>query len=489
MKMPIKEQTPKEKWESFYENNKVSRLPWGNRPDREIKQIVRDLKKEKNYQKLKILDLGCGDGKNTAFLEKNGFNVTGIDISETAIRLAEKKCKSSKLFVGDALELLFKDNEFDILIDIGCYHSILPNKRRKYLSEIDRVLKNDGKIFLRCFSDKNDDYEGIFFSNKNQLTRLFGLYFDFNYLNDIKFEKKKGFFISLQRRKEKKLEKLNFDIPKNCEKAIWVKDLIQLKGKLKIDNKSHTLLDSFERIYFGDEFCQRLIPSKDEMLFVLDLCKQKNKKLTFVTPFLTEKYFQAYIGILRLISINMPNAEVIVNDFGLLNRIVGDKLLNHLKLSLGRLLVEQKKGPRTELLKGEIPRKAYDYFKQTNVENSVLQEFLKQNRVNRIELDNVVQGINLDLRKSGLKSSLHLPYVYTTTTRLCLSANCDKLSKRKHITVDDCRADCMNYSFVLDNITIPHRLILKGNTQYYINEKLPKNLDKLNVDRIVISYI
>jgi hypothetical protein len=83
----------------------------------------------------------------------------------------------------------------------------------------------------------------------------------------------------------------------------------------------------------------------------------------------------------------------------------------------------------------------------------------------------------------NLNASIYVPFVYITTTRLCQVANCDWIKDRNLIKIKQCHKECMTYNFILENPTIPSQLIMKGNTQYYVNSEL-SNLPKA-VNRIV----
>jgi 2-polyprenyl-3-methyl-5-hydroxy-6-metoxy-1,4-benzoquinol methylase len=78
------------------------------------------LEKELNLDKsLKILDVGCGTGRHAIELSKRGYNVTGIDLSESQLKRAREKAKENNLFIDfqcqDARNLPF-DSEFDVAI-------------------------------------------------------------------------------------------------------------------------------------------------------------------------------------------------------------------------------------------------------------------------------------------------------------------------------------------------------------------------------------
>ena len=78
------------------------------------------LEKEFGYDKsLKIIDVGCGTGRHSIELTKRGYNVTGIDLSESQLQVAKEKAAAEKLKIKflkhDARNLPFV-NEFDVAV-------------------------------------------------------------------------------------------------------------------------------------------------------------------------------------------------------------------------------------------------------------------------------------------------------------------------------------------------------------------------------------
>ena len=78
------------------------------------------IEKELNHNKsLKVLDIGCGTGRHSIELTKRGYQVTGIDLSESQINRANEKAREENLqidfLVHDARSLPFK-NDFDVAI-------------------------------------------------------------------------------------------------------------------------------------------------------------------------------------------------------------------------------------------------------------------------------------------------------------------------------------------------------------------------------------
>jgi len=97
-----------------------------------------------------FLDIGCGTGNTIEKLSKEypDSHFTGLDLAEKMIEVAKKKVKSDNVefLVGDAENLPFEDNKFDIII---CKESIhhYPNPE-KFFKESYRVLRPNGRLII-----------------------------------------------------------------------------------------------------------------------------------------------------------------------------------------------------------------------------------------------------------------------------------------------------------------------------------------------------
>jgi cyclopropane fatty-acyl-phospholipid synthase-like methyltransferase len=162
-------------WETLYRTQKVETMPWYN------ENFDSDLEKELDERKItnnhhKFLDLGTGPATQAIWLAKRGFNVTGSDLSEAAINRARQiytKEKNVSFIIDDILNSKFKDNEFDYIFDRGCFHVLLPADRQKYISKIKQTLKDNGILFLKCFSDKEPREEGPYKFSPDWIRELF----------------------------------------------------------------------------------------------------------------------------------------------------------------------------------------------------------------------------------------------------------------------------------------------------------------------------
>ncbi|NSW92445.1 MAG: class I SAM-dependent methyltransferase [Firmicutes bacterium] len=127
-------------------------------------EMTTNILKRNNIYSGSLLDLGCGDGRLTLQFAQHGFEAYGIDISPTAISWAIDRSKiqlaDAKFKVGSVLDLPYKSEKFDILIDSFCFHCIIGKDRKKFLSEAFRVLKNNGVLIImtKCGNPKDSNY-------------------------------------------------------------------------------------------------------------------------------------------------------------------------------------------------------------------------------------------------------------------------------------------------------------------------------------------
>ena len=109
-----------------------------------------------------ILDLGCGAGRTTFALSKLGYNnIIGVDIAENLIDYADKYSKENGIKVdfevGDATQLKYKDNTFDVVIFSYNGMQCIPGEqnRKNVLKEVYRVLKPNG-YYIFTAHDRHD---------------------------------------------------------------------------------------------------------------------------------------------------------------------------------------------------------------------------------------------------------------------------------------------------------------------------------------------
>ena len=188
------------KMDEIYRNVPLEEIPWNieTAPDALV-----ELVESGRVKPCKTIDLGCGTGNYAIYLASMGFDVTGIDMSQTAIEIArknaEKKGVKCNFYTADLLGDLHEIEEtFDFAYDWELLHHIFPENREKYVENVYRILSPMGKYLSVCFSEKNPQFGGLgkyretplgtvlYFSSEEELRCLFEPYFDIKELKTIK---------------------------------------------------------------------------------------------------------------------------------------------------------------------------------------------------------------------------------------------------------------------------------------------------------------
>jgi len=113
------------------------------------------IEKEIKFDKsLKILDLGCGTGRHSIELSKRGYNVTGVDLSNSQLDRAKQKAFEQKVSINfinaDAREINFS-NEFNLVIMLceGAFPLMETDEMNfEILKNTFKALKDNGKIIF-----------------------------------------------------------------------------------------------------------------------------------------------------------------------------------------------------------------------------------------------------------------------------------------------------------------------------------------------------
>ncbi len=241
----------------------------------------------------------------------------------------------------------------------------------------------------------------------------------------------------------------------------------------------------FPRLYFGHEFCQRLIPSAEDLEQALGFVSENKLAFTLVTPYVTDEGLRILEPLLRKVADRKPGSEVVFNDWGVMHFLT--ERYPGLEPVMGRLLNKMKRGPRFMNLADILPQSTSACFQSCSLDAPLYRRFLLSRRVRRVELDNLLPGCTLDFNQSGISGSLYVPYAYVTTTRLCLAASCDVSGKEEEVGIFSCKKECQKYTFQLTHSVMPLPLIRKGNTMFFKNENVPGDMVERNIDRIVVE--
>jgi len=97
-------------------------------------------------KKRNILDLGCGEGTRLGMIDGERKNLTGIDVSETAIKKAKVKYPKIDFFSGNIEKLPFKNGVFDLIYSVFVFEHL--DKPEAVIKEAVKVLKIGGNLFI-----------------------------------------------------------------------------------------------------------------------------------------------------------------------------------------------------------------------------------------------------------------------------------------------------------------------------------------------------
>ena len=124
---------------------------WGNLPSKTVSKA--DSFFQSNNCK-KILVPGCGYGRNANFFQKKGYEVTGIDSSETAIFMARRLNPKIEFVTSSVFDADFTEGSFDCLYAFNLLHFFLAHDRRSFIKQYFAYLRPGGIAYVTVFSDE-----------------------------------------------------------------------------------------------------------------------------------------------------------------------------------------------------------------------------------------------------------------------------------------------------------------------------------------------
>ena len=135
-------QTESDYWRNKWKDRKQK--PANNFAKRAYKIIER-----KNFKN--VLDLGCGDGRDSIFFVKKGLKVTAVDFSESGIRkLKFIDTKNIHCIKKDIRKINFKSNSFYIIYAHLSLHYFDDKTTIDIFRKLYKTLKSGGYIFIKC---------------------------------------------------------------------------------------------------------------------------------------------------------------------------------------------------------------------------------------------------------------------------------------------------------------------------------------------------
>ncbi len=238
------------------------------------------------------------------------------------------------------------------------------------------------------------------------------------------------------------------------------------------------------RIHFGNEFCQRLLPSPAVLDSALGAAAASGLAFGFVLPVLTDAGLETADRLLQRLP---EGTEVSVNDWGLMRRL--SRRFPGLRPTAGRLLCRMLKEPRA-------PSAAYLQLGGRGFMTPGLERLLDRFGVERLEIDVPPFARGQDLYAPRGRLSVHAPFGFVTTGRICRIGNLHRPMEHKFAAGHTCARECLAYWCELTPGRGPDEakmsIFQRGNTIFYrhttaMDEALAGAIAAGSIDRLVIS--
>ncbi len=252
----------------------------------------------------------------------------------------------------------------------------------------------------------------------------------------------------------------------------------------------------FTRLYYGIEFCERLLPTGPQTRRAYEAAAARRLHLSLLTPYATDSGLDRLRPIFAwLAALNDTTIEVVVNDWGVLRLLRRE--FPGLHPVLGRLMNRMLRDPRIagRFAMPQAPPAALQALRQSAASAAVFRRFLGRLGVTTVEFDNVFQGLDMDFREFGLSASLYIPYGYVATGRVCAIGSL-RLDRRHKFDVESvCRKECRLYALRFEYSDSPfgnrgQEFFEQGNTYFYFQDRemiasSARTVERLGISRVV----
>lgn len=254
-------------------------------------------------------------------------------------------------------------------------------------------------------------------------------------------------------------------------------------------------MDDFQRIYFGQETCENLLPTLKSVEQAVEIAKQREVSFTLATPYVSPKGIVELRKIFDYLVSLDQEIEVVVNDFGVLHLINTE--YSKLIPVLGRLLIKMKRDPRFSLSGYDIANIEIKNIKKvesnqlevlqgSSLELPSYQKFLNDKGIERAGMDTIPQGVDPKiLKKWGLKIDLYWPWTYITSSRSCAIAAHTQVGKDYHPTDELCEFQCKQFEFTFTSDKRMLPTVQNGNAVWMNCESLYKEFFEAGFDRLI----
>lgn len=143
------------KWFQYWFNSPYYHILYSQRNDAEAEFLIDNLSAYlRPAAASRILDIACGRGRHSIYLNKKGYDVTGIDLSEQSIKFAQQfEQKNLHFYVHDMRKLAYI-NYFDIAMNLFTSFGYFDTEKDHVnaLKSFRKSIKDDGTVVIDYFN-------------------------------------------------------------------------------------------------------------------------------------------------------------------------------------------------------------------------------------------------------------------------------------------------------------------------------------------------
>lgn len=138
-------------YEAFYSGDDYY---WGTEPADFLDKLIALRAPGKD---VRVLDIGCGEGKDAVYMAEKGYDVTAFDVTQSGIRkterLAQKRGVSVRAYTDD-INTFETDGTFDIIYSTGTIQYLAEENKDAFFAKLDRITRPHGLHYFNVFVDK-----------------------------------------------------------------------------------------------------------------------------------------------------------------------------------------------------------------------------------------------------------------------------------------------------------------------------------------------
>jgi SAM-dependent methyltransferase len=206
--------------DEIYRTMPLGEIPWNNA---EPPDTLVDIVERRKVAPGRAVDFGCGAGHYSVYLARHGFDVTGVDLSPTAVAIARENARrqgvTCRFLAADVTgDLAALTDSFDFALDWELLHHLFPEQRPAYVRNVWARLNPGGRYLSTCFSEQDPQFGGkgkyrttsigtvLYFSSEAELRALFSPWFRILDLRTIPVAGKRGSHLAIQAFMEKRTD-------------------------------------------------------------------------------------------------------------------------------------------------------------------------------------------------------------------------------------------------------------------------------------------